>query len=336
MADVNRQWQLARRPPGPVSAEDFKWAEAPVPVAGEGEILVRNLCLSCDPTQRSWMAGKTYMPAVKIGEVMRSIAAGVVRESRHPDYAVGDVVSGLFGWQDYCATTPAGAFGVTKIPSGVPVEAALGVFGLTGQTAYFGLIEVGQLRPGETVVVSGAAGATGSVVGQIAKIYGCNVVGFAGGREKCDHLVRELGFDAAIDYKTENIATRLRETCPRGVDVYFDNVGGRVLDTVLLYLAMKARVVVCGAISGYDSGTIEPPRNYMQLVFKRARMEGFLVSDYADKTPTAIAALARWVKEGRIKHECDVVEGLENAPAALARLFAGQNRGKQLVRVAGA
>jgi NADPH-dependent curcumin reductase CurA len=317
-----------------MSAEDFTWAETPIPTPAEGEVLVRNLYLSCDPTQRSWMTTKTYMPQMKIGEVIRSFAAGEVKTSRDPRFAEGQIVYGMFGWQDYCATTPEGFFPMMRVPSGMAIEAALGVFGLTGLTAYFGLLRVGALKPGETVLVSGAAGATGSVAGQIAKALGCRVIGIAGGRAKCDHLIGGLGFDAAIDYKSENLVTRLRQTCPNGIDVFFDNVGGRTLDAALMHLAMRARVVICGAISGYNESTPAGPLNYMQLLVQRSRMEGFVTTDFIDQVPEAADALTRWVREGRIKHQSDVQEGLESAPAALARLFAGENRGKQLVRIA--
>ncbi len=331
---MNRQWLLARRPQGLVQPEDFRWNEAPVPELAEGQVLVRNLYLSCDPTQRSWMAGRTYMPAVKIGDVMRSFAAGEVRASRNPEFHEGQLVYGMFGWQDYCAAGPGDLFEMVKVPGDVPLDAALGVLGLTGLTAYFGLLDVGALKTGETVVVSGAAGATGSVAGQIAKARDCRVVGIAGGREKCDYLA-SIGFDAAIDYKTDNVMTRLRETCPQGIDVFFDNVGGRILDAALMHLAMHARVVLCGSISGYSEVTPpEGPRNYMQLLVRRSRMEGFVMTDFNERVPEAQAALSAWIREGRIRHRSDIVEGLENAPAALVRLFTGENRGKQLVRVA--
>jgi hypothetical protein len=222
-----------------------------------------------------------------------------------------------------------------RVPSGVSLEAALGVFGLTGLTAYFGVVHVAGVRPGETVVVSGAAGATGSVAGQIAKVLGGRAVGIAGGKEKCASLTELFGFDAAIDYKSENVMTRLRETCPGGMNVFFDNVGGRILDAALMHLALHARVVICGSISGYNDQTPpEGPRNYMQLLVRRSRMEGFLTTDFNDRVPEALAALSGWVRQGQLKHQSDVQEGLENAPAALARLFSGANRGKQLVRVA--
>jgi NADPH-dependent curcumin reductase CurA len=280
------------------------------------------------------MAGKTYMPAVKIGEVMRSFSAGEVHASRNPSFERGDIVYGMFGWQDFGVARPSDLFPIRKVPAGVTIEEALGVFGLTGLTAYFGLLAVGEAKAGDTVVVSGAAGATGSVVGQIAKMLGCTVVGIAGGSEKCGYVTRELGFDAAIDYKTDNLMTRLRETCPNGINVFFDNVGGRILDAALMHLALHARVVICGSISGYDEETPpDGPRNYMQLLVRRSRMEGFVMTDFNARVPEALAALGAWVREGRIKHQSDIIDGLENAPAALARLFSGENRGKQLVRI---
>jgi NADPH-dependent curcumin reductase CurA len=282
------------------------------------------------------MSVRTYLPAMNVGEVIRSLAAGEVRVSRHPSFREGQLVYGMFGWQDYCVATPDdGFFRMLKVSKGVPLEASLGVLGLTGMTAYFGLTAVGMLRQGETVVVSGAAGATGSAAGQIAKAFNCRVVGIAGGPEKCEYLTGTLGFDAAIDYKFDNVMTRLRETCPEGIDVFFDNVGGRILEAALMHLALHARVVLCGAISSYNDPTPpEGPRNYMQLLVRRSRMEGFVVTDFNDQMPEAQAALSAWVRNGVIKYQSDIVEGLENAPAALERLFLGKNRGKQLVRIA--
>jgi NADPH-dependent curcumin reductase CurA len=334
-APVNRQWLLARRPQGLVSAEDFRWAEVPVPSPGDGEVLVRNLYLSADPTQRGWMAGDTYLPKVKIGDPMRSFAAGEVVESRDPAFRPGQLVQGLFGWQDYAiarAGTPAAA---TPIPPGVPLELAMSALGLTGITAYFGLLEVGRPRAGETVVVSGAAGATGSVAAQIARIQGCRVVGIAGGADKCRYLVEDLGIEAAIDYKAEDVGRRLRRTCPDGIDVFFDNVGGEILDAALANLAMRGRVVLCGAIARYnESGNPPGPSNYLSLLVRRGRMEGFIVLDYLPRAAEAVKALAGWVREGRVKDRVDVQVGLENAPATLARLFTGENRGKQLLKIA--
>jgi NADPH-dependent curcumin reductase CurA len=332
---VNRQWLLARRPEGLVQAEDFRWAEVTVPEPGEGEILVRNLYLSCDPTQRSWMAGDTYLPKVKIGEVMRSFAAGQVVKSRSEAFPVGQIVQGSFGWQDYVATGPGAPASPVPIPGGVPIETALSVLGLTGITAYFGLLEIGRPRAGETVVVSGAAGATGSAAAQIAKIKGCRAVGIAGGAEKCRYLIEELGLDAAIDYKSEDVGRRLRRTCRQGIDVFFDNVGGEVLDAALGNLAMRGRVVLCGAISRYNDAAPAPgPRNYLSLLVQRGRMEGFIVLDFMPRAGEAVAELARWLRDGKLKDRVDVQHGLENAPAALARVFRGENRGKQLVKIA--
>jgi NADPH-dependent curcumin reductase CurA len=327
----NRQWLLARRPKGMVSADDFQWTESEVPAPAEGEVLVRNLWLSVDPTQRSWIAGDTYLPAVKIGEVVRSFAVGQVVESKSPKFKPGQLVQGLFGWQDYAVTREA-----TPLPQGVPVETAMSALGVTGMTAWFGLLEIGRPKPGETVVVSAAAGATGSAVGQIARIKGCRAIGIAGGAEKCRWLLEEYGFDGAIDYKSEDVGKRLRELCPKGVDIFFDNVGGEILDAALSKLAMRGRVVLCGAIARYNSGSgeVQGPKNYLKLIVQRGRMEGFIIMDYMPRAAEAIKDIAQWMKEGRFKDRVDVVQGLENAPAALLRLFKGENRGKQLVRVA--
>jgi NADPH-dependent curcumin reductase len=331
----NRQWTLARRPSGRVQADDFRWVEAAVPAPAEGEVLVKNLYLSCDPTQRGWMAADSYLPAVALGEVMRSIAGGAVVESRHPRFQPGQLVTGMFGWQDWAIARPGASTAPTPVPPGVPLPTALSILGLTGLTAYFGLLEIGRPRPGETVVVSGAAGATGSTVGQIAKLQGCRAIGIAGGPEKCRLLTAELGFDAAVDYRSEDVAARLGALCPQGIDVFFDNVGGEILDAALAHLALHGRVVLCGAISRYDDTHAAPgPRNYLNLLVRRGRMEGFIVLDHLPRAAEAVAALAGWLREGKLKDRVDVVEGLEQAPAALARLFTGQNRGKQLVHVA--
>jgi NADPH-dependent curcumin reductase CurA len=335
MTEVNRQLRLARRPEGLVDASCFDLVTAPVPEpTADGDVVVRNLLLSCDPTQRGWMARDTYMPAVGIGDVMRGGASGRVVASRNPNFAPGDLVTGLFGWQDYAllrGSDPA----PTKLPPGVPLELAMGVLGATGLTAYFGLLEVGKPKSGEIVVVSGAAGATGSVAGQIARIQGCRAIGIAGGKEKCDWLQQEARFDAVIDYKREDVGERLRELCPKGIDVFFDNVGGDLLDAALARLALRGRVVLCGAIATYNDAEPRPgPKNYMNLVVKRGRMEGFLILDYLARATEASMQLWQWVQEGRIAHRVDVVRGLENAPAALRRLFTGQNIGKQLVRIA--
>jgi NADPH-dependent curcumin reductase CurA len=332
---VNRQWRLARRPRGMVQQTDFTWAEEPVPSVGEGQVLVRNLFLSMDPTQRGWMSRDTYLPAIGIGEVVRSFGVGQVVGSRHPGFRPGNLVQGGTGWQDYLLTDGGGPLPLVALPAGVDIPLAMSVLGLTGITAYFGLLEVGRPRAGETVVVSGAAGATGSVVGQIARIEGCRVVGIAGGPEKCSWLTETAGFDAAIDYKAERVDRRLRDLCPDGIHLFFDNVGGDILDAALAHLAMRGRVVICGAISGYNEKAPPPgPRNYLSLLVRRGRMEGFIVLDYMDRAGEAVAALSRWVQEGKLRHEEDIQEGLEKAPATLLRLFEGKNRGKQLLKIA--
>jgi NADPH-dependent curcumin reductase len=335
MAELNRRWLLKSRPVGALADTDFEFVQEPVPEPADGQIVVRVLMLSCDPTQRTWIAGDTYLPAVKIGEVVRSGGAGRVVKSRAPDFAEGDLVTGLLGWQDYAIVEPRGVTGVSKLPPGTPLDRALGALGMNGITAYFGLLDVGRPREGETVVVSGAAGATGSLAGQIAKIKGCRVIGIAGGAEKCRWVTEIAGFDAVIDYKSEKVGARLRELCPKGIDIYFDNVGGEILDAALARLAMRGRVVLCGAIAGYDSATPQPgPRNYHNLIVVRGRMEGFLVLDYLARAQEAITALAGWMREGRLKDKTDIMDGLENAPAALRRLFDGSNQGKQLLHVA--
>jgi NADPH-dependent curcumin reductase CurA len=332
---VNRQWLLARRPEGMVSVEDFRLVEGPVPEPADGEALVRNLYLSVDPTQRGWMAVDTYLPKVKLDAVMRSFATGQVVASRHPSLRPGELVQGLLGWQDYAIVHPGTRSAPTVVPPGMPIETSMSALGLTGITAYFGLLDVGRPRPGETVLVSGAAGATGSVAAQIARIQGCRTIGIAGGPEKCRYLTEELGLDGAIDYRSGNVARELRRLCPDGVDVYFDNVGGPILDLVLLALARHGRIVLCGGIAEYnDSRPRGGPANYLALISKRGRMEGFIVLDYFPRAAEAVAALSGWMKEGRLKDRVDVVEGLENAPAALRRLFEGANQGKQLVKIA--
>jgi hypothetical protein len=331
---VNRRWLLAERPEGLIEDKCFRWEETPVPELGAGEILVRVLYLSADPTQRGWISRDTYLPAVKIGEVVRSGGVGRVEASNHPGFAVGDLVNGLLGWQDY-AVIDAKAGAPMKLPPGVPIPLAMSALGMTGITAYFGLLEIGRPKAGETVVVSGAAGATGSIAAQIARIKGCRTVGIAGGKEKCDWLVKEAKVDAAIDYKSEDVGKRLTELCPKGIDVFFDNVGGEQLDFALARLAMRGRVVLCGGISQYNDDKPPPgPKNYLNLITRRGRMEGFIVLDYLPRAMEAATELAGWVMSGQMVDRVDVQEGLENAPATLRRLFTGQNVGKQLLKIA--
>jgi len=329
---TNRQWLLGKRPKGPVAETHFRLAEAPAPGPQDGEALVQNLYLSTDPTQRGWMSRDTYLPVVRLLEVMRSFAVGRVVESKNPAFAPGELVSGLFGWQDYAIVKQHQQ--VLRVPQDVPIPQSMSALGVTGLTAYFGLLEIGQPKPGDTVVVSGAAGATGSVVGQIARLKGCRAIGIAGGKEKCEWLVREARFDAAIDYKAEDVGARLRELCPKGIDVYFDNVGGAILDHALACLAMHGRVVLCGAIATYNDDALVGPKNYLNLLLKRGRMEGFIILDYLARAGPALAQLAGWLKAGELVDRVDVLEGFENVPKALVRLFAGANQGKQLVKIA--
>jgi NADPH-dependent curcumin reductase CurA len=331
-APVNRQFKLARRPVGMVQRSDFEFAEAPVPEPAEGEVLVKILYISLDPAMRGWMnEGKSYVPPVGIGEVMRAGAVGRVIASRDPGMAVDDHVVGVLGVQEYAV---AKAKQLTRVdPGRAPLPVYLGTLGMPGMTAYFGLLEVGRPKPGETVVVSGAAGAVGQVVGQIAKIKGCRVVGIAGGQEKCDYL-RSIGFDAAIDYKHEDVKTALRQHCPKGVDVYFDNVGGEILDAVLTRLAMHARIVICGAISQYNEASIKGPGNYLSLLVNRASMTGMVVFDYASRYGEAAREMAGWMATGQLKSREDIVEGLETFPDTLLKLFRGENTGKLVLKVA--
>jgi len=331
---VNHQFRLAKRPVGMVQRSDFEYAEAPVAEPGEGEVLVKILYISLDPAMRGWMnEGKSYVPPVGIGEVMRAGAVGRVITSRDPNIAVGDHVVGVLGVQEYAV---AKAKGLTKVdPKLVPLPVYLGTLGMPGMTAYFGLLEIGQPKAGETVVVSGAAGAVGQVVGQIAKIKGCRVVGIAGGADKCAYL-RSIGFDAAIDYKHEDVKAALKQHCPKGVDVYFDNVGGEILDVVLTQLAMHARIVICGAISQYNEAKMKGPSNYMSLLVNRAMMKGMVVFDYASRYGEAAREMAGWMATGQLKTREDVVEGLETFPETLLKLFKGENTGKLVLKVADA
>jgi NADPH-dependent curcumin reductase CurA len=281
------------------------------------------------------MARDTYVPAIPLGEVMRAASVGQVLESRHPDYKPGQLVQGFFGWQDYVTSDGKGIFAMRKLPAGVPPNLALSLFGITGPTAYFGVLDIGRVREGETFVVSAAAGATGSIAGQIAKIKGCKVIGIAGGSTKCRWLVDQARFDGAIDYRAEDVGKRLDALCPDGIDVFFDNVGGTVLDDVLARIRVRARIVLCGAIARYNSDAPAPgPANYFNLTLRRARMEGFLVLDYIERLNEAISALAGWLADGGLRQKEDVVVGLEHAPTTLARLFTGENFGKQLLKVA--
>ena len=335
--NTNRQWLLAKRPHGTVGVDNFEYVENPIPSPGDGEVLVRNLYLSFDPTQRGWMEDReSYLPPVGLGEPMRAGSIGQVAESNHPDFAPGDMVQTTGGWQDFVCIAPGSTpMGLNKIPDGVPPEMMLSVLGVTGLTAYFGLLDLGEPKEGETVLVSGAAGATGSVAGQIARIKGCRVVGIAGGPEKCAWLKEEAGFDEAIDYKNENVNEAIARTCPNKVDVFFDNVGGDILEAALNHINMRARVVLCGGISGYNAtAPIPGPANLMNLVVMRGRMEGFIVIDYMHRAGEAIEELMGWIQAGKLNYQVDLQEGFENIPDTLTRLFTGANVGKQLLKIA--
>ena len=332
----NLQIVLAERPVGSVSETTTKQVHAEIPVPGDGEALIKVAMLSIDPTIRTWMDDVPgYLPPIQIGDVVRGSGAGLVVESRSEHLKVGDVVFGMTGWQEWVLATDENRFAVLPKGVGLDLATVLNVLGVTGITAYFGLLDVGHLSEGDVVVVSGAAGATGSVVGQIAKARGAaKVVGIAGGAQKCLEVVERYGFDECLDYREDRLRQRLRAACPDGVDLYFDNVGGSVLDAVLANLAMRARVVLCGAISQYNAvGGRQGIENTSSLIIRRARMEGFLVLDYASRFAEARNELAAMTLSGALVHQEHVVHGLENAPNALNLLFRGENHGKTLVEV---
>ena len=331
---LNRQCRLASRPAGLPDDDDWELVSEPVPEPADGEFVMRASLISLDPAMRGWMNdARSYIPPVELGAVMRAGSVGEVVASRHPGFAEGDHVVGAFGVQEYAASDGRGALKVD--PSLAPLQTYLGALGMTGMTAYFGLLDIGAPKAGQTVVVSGAAGAVGSVVGQIAAIKGCRVVGIAGGEDKCRWIVDELGFDAAIDHRSEDVRRALRTHAPDGIDVYFDNVGGEILDAALAGLARGARVVICGAISQYNEAERKGPSNYMSLLVNRARMEGFVVFDYGNRYAEAAQAIAGWIGSGRLISREEVVDGGVDAfPQALLRLFRGENTGKLLLRVA--
>lgn len=333
---VNRQWRLANRPDREAGAseDNFRLEEAPVPDIADGQALVRTIYLSLDPTQRIWMSEMDqYMEPVAVGDVMRGGTIGIVEESRSDDLAPGDIVQGFWGWQDYAAVEAAALR--AKIPADdTPLLDYMAVLGAIGCTAYFGLLDICDPQPGETVVVTAAAGAVGSVVGQIAKIKGCRVVGIAGGPEKCAWIKNDLGFDAAIDYRSEDVPAALAAKCPDGVDAVFENVGGDLLDASLALLNLNARIALCGLIAQYNAaGPVPGPKMFHNILMKRAMVKGFIILDYMPRFPEALADLRKWIAEGRIKYRADVVDGLENAPQALGKLFTGANKGKLVVRV---
>jgi len=331
---ANRQWLIAERPLGRELREtDFKANEAGIRAPEAGEITVKTLYLGFDPAQKGWMENiGGYVAPTEIGDVMRGSGIGQVVESQSDKLQKGDIVVGQLGWEEFPTLK---ADEVNKIVKDDLMTAYLGALGTTGMTAYFGLLKHGQPKPGDVVVVSGAAGATGSMVGQIAKIAGCRTIGIAGGKDKCAWLVDELGFDAAVDYKAEDVRGRLKDLCNQSIDVFYDNVGGAILNHALAHIAMNARVVICGGISRYESGGLPAgPENYFNLIFKRATMSGFIVLDYMPEYPRAQARMKDWIRSGKITYKEDIQEGFDNAPTTLMRLFSGKNFGKQLLKVA--
>jgi len=338
MSDINKQWLLKQRPTGMVGPEHFEYVESPMPQPDivAGQVLLKTLMLSFDPAMRGWMMDEpSYLPPVALGEPMRASGVSQVVRSENSDLPVGTLTQGLCDWQEYGIGDPAGLVPPTALPAGTPPNLALSVFGGTSLTAYFGLLDVGQPKAGETLLVSGAAGATGSVVAQIGKQLGCRVVGIAGGAEKCAWLRDDCKLDEVIDYKAAELRAALAAACPDGVNVFFDNVGGEILEAGIEQMADFGRIVLCGAISGYNDAQPEPgPRNMMLLTTRRIRMQGFILLDYLDRTDEAVNALTEWVMAGQVLWREDIQEGFANIPNTLQRLFNGANQGKQLLKLA--
>lgn len=330
---MNRRFLLAARPQGMVKESDFEYSEVPVPEPEDGQALIKTTLISLDPSMRGQMENRAdYVAPLAIGDVMRAGGIGRVVASRHPDFPEGALVGGGFGMQDY-ALSDGRNLPLRRFDDDTDPTEALGVLGGTGMTAYFGLLDLGEPKAGDVVVVSGAAGATGSVAGQIAKIHGCKVIGIAGSADKCRWLTEDLGFDAAIDYRNDDVGAALSRHCPDGIDIYFDNVGGEILDLALARIATGARVVICGGISRYNAtGPLPGPRNYFNLVFRRARMEGFIVIDYAHRFPEATRQMRAWIEAGRLTQKVTVIDGFAELPRALIKLFEGFNTGKLMVR----
>jgi NADPH-dependent curcumin reductase CurA len=332
--EMNQQWRLAKRPVTDLSEDDFEWSEQAIPPLQTGEVLIKHLYLSLDPTNRLWVNEEdSYFPAVVIGDVMRGGGVGVVEQSLNPRYKQGDFVQGMLNWQRYAIDDGSGISKI-RVTEDLPITAYHGLFGPIGMTAYFGLMDIGKPRAGETLVVSAAAGAVGSLVGQMGKQAGCRVVGLAGSDEKCRWLTETLGFDAAINYKTANIRESLLATCPKGIDIYFDNVAGEILETVLEQINIGARIPLCGMISQYNNeGAITGPKNFANILMKRATLKGFIVIDYFQRAKEAFDYLEKGLRSGQLQYRVDVVDGLQSAPKALARLFNGSNTGKLIVKV---
>lgn len=335
-ADCNRQWILKRRPVGDIADGDLVIETSPIPKAGDGELVVRTQRLSLDPSNRIWMSDMdSYLPPVALDTPMRGVVMGEVVDSGSPACKPGDRVMGLGTWSDYCRVPAAAMQACPTIP-GVPAEEVFGIYMVVGPTAYFGVVDIGQPKIGETLVVSGAAGAVGALAGQIAKAAGCRVIGIAGGKSKCSAIVDDLGFDAAIDYKSEDVSSALRRLCPEGVDVYFDNVGGAILDAVLAQMNLYGRVVMCGQISGYNAdGKVPGPENYGAILMKRLKVQGFIVLDYMARYGEAFRGLTTLRQQGKLKWKLHQIDGLENAVDAVRKLYTGGNDGKLMVKVSG-
>jgi len=335
MSEENRRFLLAERPTGPIDENTYDLVREEVPAIGEGEALVKVKWISIDPTNRTWIGETpTYLPPVAIGEVMRGLGLGEVIESKNENYPVGALVNGLTGWQDY--TVVSDAMPLMVVPAGIdaPPSSLLGILGMTGCTAYFGMTEIGEPREGETVVVSAAAGAVGSVAGQIAKLKGARVVGIAGGPEKCAWLTDDLGFDAAVDYKADDWRAQLKAATPDGIDVDFENVGGEIMEAVFARMNKDGRIVLCGLISGYNETELPPgPRTFGNLLIQRVKLQGFIILDYYPRFGEAIRQLSEWMGQGKLRSEETVVEGFEKLPDALNMLFAGENTGKLVVKI---
>ena len=344
MTEMNRQWRLQSRPQGMVRESDFEYVESPLPEVGDGEVMVRNLYFAFEPAMRGWLNDvKSYVPPVGLGEVMRASTVGEVIASRNDGFPVGCLVAGMLGWQELALDDgkPGLMGAVRPLAPGLDPVLSLSALGGTGMTAYFGMMDIGKPQQGDVVLVSGAAGATGSVAGQIARIQGASkVVGIAGGEAKCKWLTEQAGFDAAIDYKaaganSNHIRDRLREECPEGINLFFDNVGGDILDDALLHMSQNGRIVLCGGISAYNEDDLPPgPKNYMQLVIRRCTMQGFILIDHFHRAGEALRDLSKWIENGDLVHAEDIQEGFENAPKTFLRLFSGANLGKQLLKVA--
>ncbi len=329
---MNKQLKFIKRPNGEADASTWSLENNAIPEIKEGEMLIRQHFVSLDPAMRGWMNdAKSYIEPMELGSVMRAGSVGEVIESNNPKFSTGQFVAGYGGVQQYAVSDGKGWY--TVDPKLAPLATYIGTLGMPGMTAYFGILEVGKAKEGDVVLVSAAAGAVGSVVGQIAKIKGCKVIGIAGGEHKCKYIVDELGFDAAIDYKQEDVRKRVKETCPKGIDVYFDNVGGDQLDIALSRLRMHARIVICGAISQYNKSKVKGPDNYLSLLVNRATMQGMVVFDWANRYKEAAQVMGTWLAEGRLKTREDIYEGIEHFPETYNRLFTGDKLGKLVLKV---